>query len=178
MGYESVTFAAPGSPDNSDGGQWYSLGSEFESSQALPCVGVDWFCPPTLPTAQCRVALYTKADKGQVALSALFTPLAGVVNRAFFVAPVALLVAPVRYSAAVLTNRYAFTAGPFPGFTSLPNGYVTLPTGVNGRLKDTSVGVMVYPDNIHGTGANFHVSPVIDLGGNDHTKGSEFLTFF
>lgn len=181
MATEDFVLGTPTVTDNTDSGQVYTLGREFESSIALPCIGVDWWCPTNLISIQTQSSLYQKADKGQVALSALRTvtnPERGTVLRILFVTPFLLSIG-VRYSVGILTDRYAYTAGAgqFPK-SSVPNGYMSAPSGVNSRYKETTAGNSVYPDNIHPSGVDYHIAPVLQLPGGGHTKGAEFLTFF
>lgn len=185
MAEETYTIAAPGIADQSDGtpAEIYTLGREFESSAALPCIGVDWWTPTALPTIQNQGSLWQKADKGNVALSPLVTLVPGDLGHVYrftFVTPFTLVIG-VRYVVGVLTNRYVYTAGAdqFPK-TSVPNGYMTAPAGVNSRFDDTGgvPGTSIYPDNIHPSAVDYHIAPVLQLPGGGHPKGSEFLTFF
>src|SRR5918993_1155030 len=129
MAEETFTIAAPGVPNQADGAgpEIYTLGREFESSAALPCIGVDWWTPTAVPTIQVQGSLWQKADKGNVALSSLRTLVLGDLGHVYrftFVTPFTLAIG-IRYVVGVLTNRYVFTsgAGQFPK-TSGPNGYM------------------------------------------------------
>ena len=187
MAEEIFTIVAPTVGDQSDGtpAEIYTLGREFESSISLPCIGVDWWTPTALPTIQNQGSLWQKADKGNVALSPLVTLIPadlGHVYRFTFITPFTLT-AGVRYVAGVLTNRYVYTpvTGPplFPQ-PSGPNGYMLAPAGVNSRFDDTGgvAGTSIYPDNIHPSGVDYHIAPVLLLPGDGHAKWAEFLSFF
>jgi hypothetical protein len=103
------------------------------------------------------VALYTVADKAQVALSATFIATPAALNRKLFTS-MYRVTAGIDYVAAVLTNRYAFTLGDWPH----DSGNMEAFTAVNGRFFETTAGVMAYPDNRNPSAANYHVSPVYD----------------
>lgn len=159
---ETFNFGTPGVLDQSDGGIYYTLGLEFTPSADGYVKGIDWRCPTNGPAGVQQGGLWTKADKGLVASSETLTATPATINRILFTS-VYRVTAGVTYVVGVLTNRYAYTAGTggttFPGFTT---DNMNAPTGVNGRFDETTAGLMIYPDNIHPNGANYHVSPVYD----------------
>ncbi len=159
---ETFNFGAPTVPDQSDGGIYYTLGLEFTPDADGYVKGVDWRCPNNGPAGVQQAGLWTKADKGLVASSATLVCTPGIINRILYTTTYRVT-AGTTYVVGVLTNRYAYTPGvggtTFPGYTT---DNMEAPTGVNGRYDETTAGVMIYPDNIHPTGAHYHVSPVYD----------------
>lgn len=156
---EVFNFGNPANPDNSDGGQVYVFGCEWQSSVAGSCIGGRWRRPTNAPTGNLYMLLYEKDNTTPLA-SKLFTLPAAGDNDILFDTPVAIL-PNTRYISAVLANRYAFTLGGWP-FTSGPDSYMTAPSGVNGRLVTTTANTPTYPTNIHGSAANFFIGPLFD----------------
>ena len=105
----------PEDPDQSDGGQWYSLGVRFgpPSQAGGSCYAVDWLCPTNAPTGNQQGALYNLAGSQlQISPASAATP--GIINRYTYGSPQLLSVGS-EYVACILTNRYAFTSAAAPG---------------------------------------------------------------
>jgi hypothetical protein len=167
MATEAFAFGAPGTPDQSDGGQYYALGMRFSAPTQAggSCTGADWRCPDIGPAGTQQVALYNLSGT-QLAISNTFVGTPGAYNRVLFITPFTLIPGTT-YMIAVLTNRYAFTISAFvsSGFTSTPGGFLTAPAVTNCYFKETTAGVMVLPDTNPATKPNYHISPVVEFGG-------------
>ncbi len=161
---EVLGFGSPATADQSDGGQWYTLGCVFSSTVAGLVTGARWRAPTNSPGGQCRVVLYRQSDQVKVAESDLFTAANGVDNNASFVTPFSIA-AGTNYVVGAVTDRYAFTNGGWP-FTSTPGSYMTAAAGsgttANGRFGTTTSGVSVYPGTASGAAANFFVGPLFE----------------
>jgi hypothetical protein len=155
---EAFTWAALTGSDAIDGTP-YMLGDEFEASVTGSVTGVRWRAPDSGSGlgAPCIAKLYRVSDTAEVATSdgAGFTPTGGVNNDIAFVTPFAIS-AGVRYVAAVLTRRYAYTSGGFP-YSSSPAGVMT---AQQGRLRTTTAGNPVFPNTT--TTLCFHIGPLFE----------------
>lgn len=167
---EAFNFGNPTDPDNSDGGQVYVFGCEWESAVAGLVTGGRWRRSTNAPGVTCYMLLYRKSDMAELARKT-FTASAGDNDITFDSAVSAS--ASTRYVSAVLSDRYGFTIGGFPFATTS----LTAPAGVNGRLATTVADTPVYPSTIHGSAANFFVGPLftptsVDADGTTAGTGS------
>lgn len=160
---QSITFAPPAVPDQSDGGQVYVLGCQCETqgtAVAFTIDGVEWRCPNNAPTTATRALLYRNSDTSAPMAAKNFSPSLGVVNTVLFDAPVAGSHSE-DYVVGVLTDRYAYTS---PGGWPLSSTNIIAQSGVNGRLVFTTAGVNAYPNIVSGGATNFHISPIMTFG--------------
>lgn len=155
MATEAFNFGTPANPDNSDGGQVYVFGCEWQSSLPGTCTGGRWRRSTNQVGVLCYMLLYRKSDQALLA-SRTFTPSAGD-NDVTFVSSVDIDAA-TRYVSAVLADRYAYTLAGWPFTTE----HMTAPAAVNGRLITTTAGNPTYPANVHGAAANFFIGPLFE----------------
>lgn len=145
-------------PDANDSDD-YTLGVRFQMDDAYPIKGVEWLVPETEPVGTCAAALW--ADGGSLLASADFTVSpgeGGTLKRIYFdggdfagagATPYrASIYTPGSYTA---TQSYAWPHIDGPLTATADNGYLT--------------GIADFPGTQSGNGANFHVSPVIEVAG-------------
>jgi hypothetical protein len=137
---------------NLNDSQTFNLGVKFRSSSAVPCVGVRWRVPDTVPSGQCKVALWSGA--GSRLASATVTYSVSGQTITYFAASVNLT-ADTDYLASILTpDRYVATTN----FTWPHANSPLTAVAANGWLQFSDE----FPDVQSGNGANFHVSPVLE----------------
>lgn len=157
-----LAFGAPALADLQDAGVSYTLATDFQLSDALDCVGVEWTVPTTAPGLTSRVSIWDVVGQTElVGKDVDYAGLGGQVVRTTFDAPVALDAATA-YRASVLTReRYvATTSYGWP----LTTGPITAGTDNGWLAFDTETHTIHYPATESGNNATFHVTPVIDDG--------------
>lgn len=155
-------FGAP-ALTNQDDATSYTLGVRFTIADALDVVGVQWRVPDTISPGVHVVALWSDAGS-LLAFSDDFTPDpgdAGQLTTYYFTAPFAA-------SAATAYRASVFTPGRYVATTSYTWPHTDAPltaTADNGYLRVGSAG---FPNGESGNDANFHVSPVVETGAEEH----------
>lgn len=156
----ALSFSPPALPDLNDGVA-YTLAVDFQASQSVPCVGVEWYVPATPSPATWIVSLWRVSDQAELAFKATsgFAGHGGQLVRVHFDTPVTLA-SSTAYRASVLTEAYvATTNATWPHTT----GILTA-SAANGWLADDVVDyARHFPGTQSGNSANFHVSPVVQV---------------
>lgn len=149
---QSFIYGAATTPDQTDGGQVYTLGQPWSADAAGQVTGNEWLAPTNAPVNQCRMCLFRVSDMLKVAESNLFTATLGVINSVAFTSPF-LSAAGVEYISGVVTDRYAFkNPGGYPYTTA------NLTTTGTGTFVFSAAGTPTFPDGV--SASNYMVGPI------------------
>lgn len=162
MAEVAFQFGEPALTDLDDATS-YTLGVRFTLDEALDVIGVQWRVPDTISPGVHVVALWSDAGS-LLAFSDDFTPDpgdAGQLTSYYFTTPFAA-------SAATAYRASVFTPGRYTATTNYAWPHSNDPltaTADNGYLRAGSAG---FPNAESGNDANFHVSPIVDTGTEEH----------
>lgn len=148
----------PALPDLTDDTVRYTLGVEFEASEAVPCTGVRFRVANTLPTEDVTVSIWETAGGTAVATKtvSLVPGDVGTTKTVLFDSPVTLDIdTPYRASVFLFEHYVATTNSVWPH----TEGILTA-TADNGWLHSAGA-VNAYPEVESGNAANYHVSPLL-----------------
>lgn len=156
--YETIAWPLP--PDDThelDGTQAYLMGVRFTVLTTQDCAGVEWRVPDSVaagvPGTDFGVALH---DMGGTRLKeAVFTPVAGTLQRVLFAAAATLTAAD--YIASVYTRDYVYSTDGAAGFETPSENVIA----VSGRLIPFNGGFATAPVPSDNTTLIFHVSPLM-----------------
>lgn len=149
----TFTWADPASPDLNDS-QPFQLGVKFRVSTGVPCTGVEWRVPNTLPSAGTTISLWSAAGSRLATASVTYSG-SGLVKK-YFAASVNLSAGTDYYASVFTPNRYvATTSFTWPHTTGILTAQAN-----NGWLQFEDI----FPDVESGNDANFHVSPIVETG--------------